>query len=113
MTEFLGNLGNLGNFFNKDKNVSGEGVQGVNSNFPSGARRQVSPNNQSSPEIININNQEQTEIDSLTKSGFSSEEKVSLLWLRQFYQTGGSDRAPVIRHLEFLKFLVLRGKLEP
>jgi hypothetical protein len=53
-----------------------------------------------------------TETDILAQCGFSAEEIVPLLWLRQWYQTGGSDRVQVVRHLEFLKFLVLHGKLE-
>jgi hypothetical protein len=48
----------------------------------------------------------------LVASGFTTEEIVSLLWLRQWYQTEGSDRVPIVRHLEFLKLLVLNGKLE-
>ena len=52
------------------------------------------------------------EKDELVASGFTAEEIISLLWLRQWYQTGGSDRVPVVRHLEFLKLLVLNGKLE-
>ena len=53
-----------------------------------------------------------TEIDLLAQCGFSAEEIVALLWLRQWYQTGGSDRVQITRHLEFLKFLVLNGKME-
>jgi hypothetical protein len=52
------------------------------------------------------------QIDELIATGFTSEEIVSLLWLRQWYQTGGSDRVPIVRHLEFLKLLILNGKLE-
>ena len=52
------------------------------------------------------------EKDELVASGFTTEEIVSLLWWRQWYQTGGSDRVPIVRHLEFLKLLVLNGKLE-
>ena len=48
----------------------------------------------------------------LAQSGFTSDEIMSLLWLRQWYQNGGSDRTEVIRHLEFLKLLVLNGKME-
>ena len=44
--------------------------------------------------------------------GFTSEEIVSLLWLQKWYQTGGSDRIEVVRHWEFLQFLVLNGKLD-
>jgi len=53
-----------------------------------------------------------TETDLLAQSGFSAEEIVALLWLRQWYQTGGSDRVQMVRHLEFLRLLVLNGKLE-
>ena len=44
--------------------------------------------------------------------GFTPEEILSLLWLRQWYQQGGSDRAVVVRHLEFLRLLVRSGDLE-
>lgn len=50
--------------------------------------------------------------EALTQSGFTQEEIVSLLWLRQWYQNGGSDRVEVVRHLEFLKLLVTSGKME-
>jgi hypothetical protein len=53
-----------------------------------------------------------TETDLLAQCGFSPEEIVALLWLRQWYQTGGSDRVQIVRHLEFLKLLVLHGKME-
>ena len=52
------------------------------------------------------------EKEELVASGFTTEEIVSLLWLRQWYQTEGSDRVPIVRDLEFLKLLVLNGKLE-
>lgn len=52
-----------------------------------------------------------TETDMLDRGGFSPEEIAALLWLRQWYQTGGSDRVQIVRHLEFLKLLVLNGKL--
>jgi hypothetical protein len=52
-----------------------------------------------------------TDLEGLEADGFLSEEIVSLLWLRQWYQTGGSDRVAVLRHWEFLKLLVLTGKL--
>lgn len=48
----------------------------------------------------------------LAQWGFTAEESASLLWLRQWYQTGGSDRAAVVRYLEFLKLLVRSGELE-
>ena len=53
-----------------------------------------------------------TETDNLAQCGFSTEEIVALLWLRHWYQTGGSDRVQIVRHLEFLKFLVLHSMLE-
>ena len=53
-----------------------------------------------------------SDAEALTQSGFTPEEIVSLLWLRQWYQNGGSDRVEVIRHLEFLKLLVTSGKME-
>jgi hypothetical protein len=52
-----------------------------------------------------------TETGTLARCGFSPEEIVALLWLQQWYQTGGSDRVKIVRHLEFLKLLVLNGKL--
>ena len=52
-----------------------------------------------------------TETDILAQCGFTAEEIVTLLWLRQWYQTGGSDRVQIVRHLEFLNLLVLHGKL--
>lgn len=48
----------------------------------------------------------------LVQWGFTAEESASLLWLRQWYQTGGSDRASVLRYLEFLRLLVRSGELE-
>jgi len=53
-----------------------------------------------------------SDAETLTQSGFTPEEIVSLLWLRQWYQNGGSDRVEVVRHLEFLKLLVTSGKME-
>lgn len=52
------------------------------------------------------------ETDVLLQNGFTSDEVVSLIWLRNWYQTGGSDRAEVVRYLEFLKLLVVSGKME-
>ena len=53
------------------------------------------------------------ETEALVQCGFTQEEIASLLRLREWYQHGGSDRIAVIRHLEFLKFLVKSGKLQP
>jgi hypothetical protein len=48
----------------------------------------------------------------LAQQGFSADEIVTLLWLEQWYQKGGSDRAQLVRSLEFLKLLVRTGELE-
>lgn len=53
-----------------------------------------------------------TENDALLQCGFTSDEIVSLIWLRNWYQTGGSDRIEVVRHLEFLKILVVSGRMQ-
>ncbi len=52
------------------------------------------------------------EMDRLAQSGFTAEEITALLWLRRWYQTGGSDRMEIVRHWEFLKWLVVTGRLE-
>ena len=48
----------------------------------------------------------------LVPTGFTAEEIASLLWLRQWYQTGGTARHQLVRHWEFLKLLIRHGKLE-
>ena len=48
----------------------------------------------------------------LAQYGFTSEEIGSVLWLRQWYQSGGSDRVALVHRWEFLKLLVIHGKLE-
>jgi hypothetical protein len=53
-----------------------------------------------------------TDEEGLAGRGFTSEDIVSLLWLQRWYQTGGSDRVVLLRHWEFLKFLVLNGTLD-
>ncbi|MGZ3610598.1 MAG: hypothetical protein ACXWOL_15795 [Ktedonobacteraceae bacterium] len=74
----------------------------------------MNPQIQSEKELTITNNTDIaiTETDALLQSGFTSEEVVSLIWLRNWYQTGGSDRVEVVRHLEFLKLLVVSGKME-
>lgn len=74
----------------------------------------MNPQIQSEKPIEMVNNMETatTEQDILTESGFSPDEIVALLWLRQWYQNGGSDRVEVVRHLEFLKLMVASGKIE-
>jgi hypothetical protein len=51
------------------------------------------------------------EVDTLAGCGFTPDEIISIVWLRNWYQSGGSDRAEIIRHLEFLKLLVMSGKM--
>ena len=74
----------------------------------------MNPQIQSEKELTITNNTDITitETDTLFQNGFTSDEIVSLIWLRNWYQTGGSDRVEVIRHLEFLKLLVVSGKME-
>jgi hypothetical protein len=74
----------------------------------------MNPQIQSEKELTITNNTEITitETDTLHECGFTSDEIVSLIWLRNWYQTGGSDRVEVIRHLEFLKLLVVSGKMD-
>jgi hypothetical protein len=52
------------------------------------------------------------ETEALAQCGLTQDEIASLLRLREWYQHGGSDRINVVRHLEFLKFLVSNGKLQ-
>ena len=63
-------------------------------------------------QVENVVTEMVTETELLTKDGFTQDEIVSLLWLRQWYQNGGSDRVEVVRHLEFIKLLVLNGKID-
>jgi hypothetical protein len=74
----------------------------------------MNPQIQSEKQFDMVNNTEiaTIEMDMLTQGGFSSEEIRSLLWLRQWYQNGGSDRIEVVRRLEFLKLMVTNGKIE-
>ena len=74
----------------------------------------MNPQIQSEKQFDMVNNTEiaTIETDMLTQDGFSSEEIGSLLWLRQWYQNGGSDRIEVVRRLEFLKLMVMNGKIE-
>jgi hypothetical protein len=74
----------------------------------------MNPQIQSEKELDITNNADITitEVGALTENGFTSEEIVSLLYLRQWYQTGGSDRVEVVRRLEFLKLMVMNGKIE-
>jgi hypothetical protein len=52
------------------------------------------------------------ETQGLAPGAFTQDEIASLLRLRQWYQNGGSDRVHVVRHLEFLKFLIRHGNLK-
>jgi hypothetical protein len=46
---------------------------------------------------------EATEGETLALLGFTDDEIISLLWLRQWYQHGGSDRVEIVSRLETLK----------
>jgi len=74
----------------------------------------MNPQIQSEKELDITNNTDITitETDELLLSGFTSDEVVSLIWLRNWYETGGSDRIEVVRYLEFLKLLVVSGRME-
>ena len=74
----------------------------------------MNPQIQSENELAKTNNADMTitETAALSEIGFTSDEVVSLLFLRQWYQTGGSDRVEVVRRLEFLKLMVMNGKIE-
>jgi hypothetical protein len=73
----------------------------------------MNPNTQSLKAIENEGIAEPvvSEVDTLVERGFTPDEIISLVWLRDWYQSGGSDRVEVIRHLEFLKLLVMNGKM--
>jgi hypothetical protein len=73
----------------------------------------MNPQIRSEEPLITFTDTETATADALVADGFTSDEVLSLLWLRQWYQNGGSDRTEIIRHLEFLKLLFLNGKLEP
>lgn len=55
---------------------------------------------------------EAAEGDTLALLGFTDDEIISLLWLRQWYQHGGSDRVEIVSHLESLKQQVLQGEVD-
>ncbi|HZU69828.1 MAG TPA: hypothetical protein VFA09_21335 [Ktedonobacteraceae bacterium] len=54
----------------------------------------------------------ETDMALLAEGKFTEDEVTSLLWLRQWYQNGGSDRVEVLRRLEFLKLMVMSGRIE-
>jgi hypothetical protein len=53
-----------------------------------------------------------TEQELFSQWGFNAQEIAVMLWLSQWYLTGGSDRAAILRSLEFLRLLVRSGELE-
>ncbi len=63
-------------------------------------------------EITAIEETVVSDFDTLTACDFSAEQIVSLIELRQRYRSGGSDRAVILRHWQFLKLLVASGKME-
>jgi hypothetical protein len=64
------------------------------------------------PESTTIEEVVVSDFETLTACDFSAEQIVSLLELRQRYQSGGSDRASVIHHWEYLRLLVASGRME-
>ncbi len=64
------------------------------------------------PELFMYSDITLSETNLLAGWGFTPHEIASLLWLRQWYQNGGSDRGSLVRHLEFLKMLVRSGEME-
>lgn len=52
-----------------------------------------------------------SEVEALAYLGFTEDEITSLLWLRQWYQCGGSDRIEVVRRLEYVQQQVREGYL--
>ena len=62
----------------------------------------MNPQIHSEEPLITITNAETatTDADMLVQEGFTSDEILSLLWLRQWYQNGGSDRTEAIRRLQ-------------
>ena len=73
----------------------------------------MNPQIHSEEPLITFTDAETATTDTLVEEGFTSDEVLSLLWLRQWYQNGGSDRTEIIRHLEFLKLLYLNGTIKP
>ena len=61
--------------------------------------------------IESTRTEETEETDKLAIIGFTSDEIISLFWLRQWYQNGGSDRIEVVRNLEYLKSRLLTGSI--
>ena len=68
-------------------------------------------NTQPLERITQLDDTATLESEALIENGFSKDEIVSLLWLRQWYQQGGSDRVEIVRRLEFLKLLILQGRI--
>ncbi len=52
-----------------------------------------------------------TEEGNLQAQGFSPDQIQDLMYLRQEYQSGRSDRYELVRRFEFVKLLIAQGKL--
>ncbi len=75
----------------------------------------VEENNMTNPQtqpLVDAVGTVTTEEETLTYLGFTEDEITSLLWLRQWYQYGGSDRIEIVRRLEFVQQLLLHGQIE-
>lgn len=77
-------------------------------------KRMTNPQTHSEETLARTNTVETlpTDAETLALQGFNGDEIMSLLWLHQWYQNGGSDRIEVLRRLEFLKQMVLQGRIE-
>ena len=53
-----------------------------------------------------------TDTEALELNGFTTDEIVSLLYLRNWYETVGSDRVELVRRLEFLKLVLMNGTID-
>ena len=72
----------------------------------------MNPQAETPPELFMDSAIALNETELLAGWGCTPHEIASLLWLRQWYQTGGSNRGSLVRHLEFLRLLVQSGDLE-
>ena len=95
----------------KDLIPTGNALRASDPTQPPVLQRFATASSQQNPPAHASGRISSTDIEGLDGCGFTTEEIVSLLWLQHWYQTGGSDRVEPLRQWEFLKYLVLNGKL--
>jgi|GEM_PF-1150751 len=95
----------------KDLIPTGNALRASDPSQPPVLQRFATASSQQNPPAHSSGRISSTDIEGLDGCGFTTEEIVSLLWLQHWYQTGGSDRVEPLRQWEFLKYLVLNGKL--